>query len=177
MYIGFHVVCVCVRPSVGYGDSAEVIWPWATRCCISGYWRLEARNTHYCVTMDTCHRIMFLSGFSCCFAAFRYTWFTLEALEESWQNLQRLIKVCRNFLISIVCMNSDDIVWCRRETRNWLGRLGDKKRMTISERYLPNMRMGFMHGCRKQGTLYTCFIFGYNLPFPYNSKAGNGSWG
>lgn len=34
------------------------------------------------------------------FHVFRYTWFTMEALEDTWENLQKIIEVC-NFTSEI----------------------------------------------------------------------------
>ena len=36
------------------------------------------------------------------FHVFRYTWFTMEALEDTWENLQKIIEVCN--LTSEICL-------------------------------------------------------------------------
>lgn len=35
-----------------------------------------------------------------------YTWFTMEALEDTWQNLQKIIKVKLNLLVTFIIVNS-----------------------------------------------------------------------
>lgn len=36
------------------------------------------------------------------FHVFRYTWFTMEALEDTWENLQKIIEVC--IFTSEICL-------------------------------------------------------------------------
>lgn len=33
------------------------------------------------------------------FRSFSYTWFTMEALEDTWENLQKIIEVCRFYFV------------------------------------------------------------------------------
>ena len=59
------------------------------------------------------------------FHVFRYTWFTMEALEDTWENLQKIIEVCN--LTSEICLfysnqfcanSSDYCYWHFRSSGN-----------------------------------------------------------
>ena len=39
--------------------------------------------------------VIYAGANQACVIHVRYTWFTMEALEDTWENLQKIIEVCK----------------------------------------------------------------------------------